>query len=399
MGKSKRTGAPRHTRKQSRAAMPPVAPVMLGDVSAALEKLAPLHLAESWDNVGLLSGEKSAKVQRVLLAMDLTPTVYDEALRQHADLLVVYHPPIFKPLKTLRVDSQEPPALAIKLATHHVWIYSPHTALDTVEGGTNDVLANLLGAQVTGSFSNYPAQGSYLKLVTFVPQAAIETVAQAVFAAGAGHIGVKSKYKQCSFRTPGTGTFFGDHSTNPAVGQKDQLEHVPEIRFETILPAGIAGQVVSALRSAHPYEEPAFDLLKIKTPPESVGLGRFAKLPNSLTVKELALRAKRKLGLPTATIMGEPDRAVTTLAIMAGSSGRMALDQAFNKQPYDCLITGELKHHDALAYHAAGIAAICLGHAQSERPVLGMLQRALERQFDGLKVSICSSEGGIATVL
>jgi len=360
----------------------------LGQVTAALENIAPLHLAEAWDNVGLLSGEKSAPVRRVLLAMDLTPAVYADALAQRADLVFLYHPPIFKPLKNIRNDGQDPPALALKLATHKIWVYAPHTALDTVAGGTNDVLAALLGATVTGSFSNQPGQGSYLKLVTFVPESAVERVAEAVFAAGAGHIGTKSKYTRCSFRTPGTGTFFGDESTHPAVGQRGQLEQVAEIRLETILPADRAAAVVSALRCSHPYEEPAFDLLRMESPPETVGLGRLAQLAQPITLRKLAALGKRKLGVKTVGVLGDPDRPISSLALMAGSSGRMPLDVLRKGGNFDCLITGELKHHDVLAFHAAGVAALCFGHAESERPVLGMVQRSLREQLGGLDVSI-----------
>ena len=394
MAKKKNPGAKRKVSPGK-----PGAKYTLAQLAAALETIAPLHLAEAWDNVGLLAGRPKATIRRVLLAIDLSPAVYQECLDRRADLLLVYHPPIFKPLKTLRVDSNEPPALAIALAARGVAIYAPHTALDTAAGGTNDVLAELLGAKVTGSFSNYPAKGSYLKLVTFVPEESVEPVADALFAAGAGHIGIKSKYTHCSFRTPGTGTFWGDASTHPAVGQKGRLERVPEIRLETILPAGLAGDVVGALRQSHPYEEPAFDLLKMETPLESVGLGRFARLPTELTLLDLARRAKRRVGVASVGILGNPKRKVSTLAVMAGSSGRMALDQAFRRQPFDCLITGELKHHDALAYHSAGIAALCLGHAESERPVLMMLQRTLERQFPGLRILRSAQETSLMNVL
>src|SRR4051812_42659787 len=204
--------------------------VTLAEITEAMERIAPTHLAEAWDNVGLLSGHRSSTVKKVLLSIDLTPAVHDEAIRLGADLLLVYHPPIFKPIKHLRIDGDEPPALAVALASYGIWIYSPHTALDTVEGGTNDVLAGRLGATVTGSFSHYPAMGEFLKLVTFVPEGEVEKVADAVFEAGAGHIGQRAKYEKCSFRVHGHGTFQGDESSNPAVGTAGQYERVPEVR-------------------------------------------------------------------------------------------------------------------------------------------------------------------------
>ncbi len=275
------------------AKAPNTGAITLETFSAAMERIAPVHLAEAWDNVGLLSGHRSSLVKKVLVSIDLTPAVHDEAIRLGVDLLVSYHPPIFKAMKHLRIDGDEPPALAVALASYGIWIYSPHTALDTVDGGTNDVLAERLGAKVTGSFSYYPAIGDFLKFVTFVPESEIEQVAEAVFAAGAGRIGTQAKYEKCSFRSSGFGTFQGDNDSNPAVGVAGHYERVPEIRFETILPQSRAGDVIAALRRAHPYEEPAFDLLKMETPPEAVGMGRYATLPRTERLGDFARRCKK----------------------------------------------------------------------------------------------------------
>lgn len=356
----------------------------LSDIAAAMETIAPLHLAEAWDNVGLLSGHRTSLVQRVLLTIDITPAVHDEAIAKDIDLIISYHPPIFKPLKHLRIDGDEPPALAVALASFGVWVYSPHTALDTAPDGTNDVLAEALGARVTGSFSHYPARGTYLKLVTFVPESDLEKVADAVFAAGAGHIGTKAKYTRCSFRTGGTGTFMGNReSAAPAVGAAGVYEHVPEIRFETILPAPLAGDVIDALRRAHPYEEPAFDLLRMETPPEQVGLGRYAEFDQPIALGELLARGKKVLKVSQAQCLGKTRRKIRTLALVAGAAGRLGLDQAH--QPYDCLITGELKHHEQIAYAAGGKACLMFGHASTERPVLASLAKRLKKQLPTLE--------------
>lgn len=365
--------------------------VTLGSFAAAMERIAPLHLAESWDNVGLLSGHRTSLVKKVLLTIDITEAVHDEALATGADLVVSYHPPIFKPLAHLRINGNEPPALAVALASHGVWVYSPHTALDTVDGGTNDVLADRVGARVTGSFSHYAAKGEYLKLVTFIPEANVDQVAEALFAAGCGHIGTKSKYTHCSFRTVGTGTFFGDEHTNPAVGQKGQLERVPEIRLETILPVDAAGEVVNALKRAHPYEEPAFDLLKMQTPPEAVGLGRFAELDKDMTLSAFAARCKKALRVPRVWVVGNPEQPVRRLALVAGSCDRLVLDRA-DRAKYDCVLTGELKHHHMLAYQAAGAAVVCVGHGNSERPVLETLAGRIANALPTLQISLSAAD-------
>jgi len=368
--------------------------VTLAQFSAAMERIAPTHLAEQWDNVGLLSGHRSSTVKKALLSIDLTQAVHDEAIRLGGDLLLVYHPPIFKPIKHLRIDGDEAPALAVALASFGIWIYSPHTALDTVEGGTNDVLAQVIGAKVTGSFSHYPALGEFLKLVTYVPQADLDKVAEAVFAAGAGRIGNRAKYRRCSFRMLGQGTFQGDESSHPAVGEAGRFERVAEVRLETILPANLAGEVINALRQAHPYEEPAFDLLKMVTPPEQVGLGRYAELPRATTLGDFAAVCKETLGGNAAAIVGDPKRRVRTLALVAGSADRLPLEQA--KKPYDCVITGELKHHHMLAYQAAGIGVILLGHSETERPVLPVLGRRLKSALPSLQIIISKADRGPA---
>ena len=360
--------------------------VALGALRGKLEALAPLHLAESWDNVGLLSGDDTKLIARVLLAVDVTPAVADEAVRTGADLLVSYHPPIFSPLKALRTSDRQAPALAVDLATRGIWVYAPHTALDTAAGGTNDVLAAAVGATVSGSFVHQPGRGSTLKLVVFVPADAVERVADAVYDAGAGNIGAKARYTQCSYRTAGMGTFLGDDSTNPAIGRRGRLERVPEVRFETVLPAARAGAVAQALLRAHPYEEPAFDLLPMVAPPEAVGLGRYAELAQPTTLAAFAEQCKHALGLPAAQVVGDPRRRISRLGIVAGSAGTLGLDSA-DPARYDCMLTGELKHHHMLAYAAAGLCAVCLGHGNTERPVLNHLARELRQAFRTLKVS------------
>ena len=363
-------------------------PLFLSELTAYLEKIAPLHLAESWDHVGLLSGSPSARINRVLITLDLTRSVADEAIAGAADLLVCYHPPIFKPMVDLRLGGNNPENLAVELASKNIWIYSPHTALDAAPGGTNDTLANLLGVPVCGSMSYRATAGRYLKLVTFVPESAVERVAEAVYKAGAGHIGPSSRYSQCSFRTPGTGTFFGDEGAVPAVGQKGQLERVSEIRFETVLPATLAGAVVAALKQAHPYEEPAFDLLMMENPPADVGLGRLAELKTPLSLQSLAGRIRQSLHLAQVQLIGRKNERLRRLAIVAGSAGRLPLEALKRGEVFDCVITGELKHHDMLALRAAGLSAICLGHAESEKPVLMALRNRLRQEFTALSISI-----------
>ncbi len=348
-----------------------------------LDTAIPGHFAEPWDKVGLLVGPRREirerqKIRHILIALDLTPAVRDQCLTQKIDLLICYHPPIFKPLDRLCVQGDTPADLAVELAQNKIWIYSPHTALDVAHGGTNDVLAQALGLSPRGSLMLRPPAEKHLKLVVFVPENHVEEVASAVFDAGAGKIGTFSRYTQCSFRTPGTGTFFGDSSTSPAVGTSGRLEFVREIRFETIVPESCVPAVIAALRRAHPYEEPAFDLLVMEGEKTEPGMGRIADISGGETLKTLGRRCKKMLGLKSLHVRGAENRRIKTVGIMAGSCGTLPLQGA---AAIDCIITGELKHHDQLAFQAADVAVIMLGHAESENPVLSHLVARLNAAF------------------
>ncbi len=372
------------------------APNRIGTLQIILDYLnavLPLHFAEPWDKVGLLAGPRSdicnrQKIRRILIALDLTPAVRDQCVAQKVDLLICYHPPIFKALDRLCVLGDTPADLAVELAQNKIWIYSPHTALDVADGGTNDVLSQALGLSPRASLILRQPAEKHLKLVAFVPENHVEEMASAVFDAGAGKIGKLSRYTQCSFRTPGTGTFFGDTSTSPAVGTSGRLEFVREIRFETILPESCVPEVIAALRRVHPYEEPAFDLLVMEAEKTEPGMGRIADVNGDETLETLARRCKKMLDLKSVQVVGSAGRRIKTVGIMAGSCGTVPLQGVMKM---DCMITGELKHHDQLAFQAAGIAVIILGHAESEDPVLASLVTRLTAAFPASRTELANT--------
>jgi dinuclear metal center YbgI/SA1388 family protein len=226
--------------------------MQLSTIIAILEEIAPPSLAESWDNVGLLSGDPNQDISGILLTIDYSPAVAEEARANQCDLVIAYHPPIFHPLKRLVAGS-----LVFDAIRRGVAIYSPHTALDVAEGGTNDLLADVLGLTDRQPLRPGELKPTQYKLVVFVPVEAVQRVSRALFEAGAGNIG---NYSSCSFRSPGTGTFFGREGARPAVGEAGRLEQVEEVRLETIVPITGVNAVLGALRQSHPYEEPAYDL-------------------------------------------------------------------------------------------------------------------------------------------
>jgi dinuclear metal center YbgI/SA1388 family protein len=348
--------------------------MILRDLLAEFEAIAPTAYAESWDNVGLLVGDPTQPITRALLAIDYTPEVAAEAAREKCELVIAYHPPIFAPVKRLT-----PPDVLYESIRRGVAIYSPHTALDVAEGGTNDLLADVLGLGDRQPLRLIEPKARAYKLTTFVPEASLETVAEALFDAGAGRIG---NYTRCSFRTAGTGTFVGDETTNPTVGEPGKFERAPEVKLETLCPIDRVADILTALRHSHPYEEPAFDLIKLAAPLEKVGQGRIGVMPPT-PVTELIDRIKRDLALERVLVAGPTaDATITRAAVLAGA-GREHLKDAI-AQGAKLYLTGEIPHHDALAAAKAGVTVVATLHSNSERATLRRLRDRLAEAAGGV---------------
>ncbi len=395
-----------------------VRPTTVGEAARALDELAPPALAQAWDNVGLLAGDREAVCRRVLLCIDLMPAVLEEAIAGKADLIVAYHPPIFKPVSRLIAQSDGPDALVHRAIRTGIAIYSSHTALDAAEGGTNDVMAGLCGLSDVQPFEYVSTGPRQFKLVTFVPEAGggetapaglagevpsgsrdlpgrpLQEVAEALFAAGAGRIG---DYEQCSFRLSGEGTFFGTEGTSPRVGRRGRLERVSETRLEVVVPAGRLPEVVAALRRAHPYEEPAFDVYPLEGEP-AAGIGRVGSLPDGTTLGKLAAQLKKATGSRVAMMVGAPGTRVRRAAVCVGAAGRLPLEKPRSADA-DVIVTGEIRHHDALTLLRLGKCAVALGHWESERPALAPLGRRLVQRLPGLRVMLSRREVGPLTAV
>ena len=356
-------------------------------VCAALERLAPIRLAQDWDNVGLLAGDRHAPVRRVMLCIDLMPKVVAEALRRRVQLVVAYHPPIFKPIGRLITPSHDPSDAVYRCIVAGVAIYSTHTALDAAEGGTNDVIAGFCGLRETQPLEYVGgAEEGECKLVTFAPPEHADEIAQAIFDAGAGRIG---DYEKCSFRIPGTGTFHGGESTRPVIGQAGRYETVNEIRLEAVTRRRALPAVVAALRRAHPYEEPAFDLYPLQAEPAR-GIGRYGDLPRPTKLGTLARHLKKATGAAGVQRVGDPETTVRRAIICVGAAGSLPFKAGVGKG--DVVVTGEIRHHDALAILRHEAAAIALGHWTSERPVLSSFREHLMQLVNGIEVVISETD-------
>jgi dinuclear metal center YbgI/SA1388 family protein len=357
----------------------------LRDFVSAMEQIAPTRYAESWDNVGLLVGDPEQPVNRAMLMIDYTSAVAIEAQEANCDAIVAYHPPMFDAVK--RITSTSSSSLIFDAIRRGVAIYSPHTALDVADGGTNDLLADVLMLNDRAPLKLAETKATTCKLVTFVPAEHVEKVSEALFAAGAGRIG---KYSSCSFRSPGTGTFFGEAGTKPAVGQAGRLERADEIRIETVVPIDRIEQVIRALKQAHPYEAPAFDLNQLAAPPEGMGTGRVGKLPGDVTGDMLINRIKRELAIDRVLVAGDITRLVKRAAVCAGACGNL-LDDAI-AQRCDFYLTGEMRHHDAIKAAAAGMIVVCTLHSNSERAALKRLRDRLIQALPGLHVQLSQQD-------
>ena len=348
----------------------------VADLARAMEDIAPTRWAADWDNVGLLVGDSAAPLSRVLLTIDCTSSVVEEASQQGCEAIVSYHPPIFGGQKRFLA-----PSAAYAAARAGIAVYSPHTAFDAAPGGTNDVLAEAIGLSSRSPLRPVGDGRAALKLVTFVPAEHVDSVSQALFAAGAGRIG---NYTSCSFRSPGTGTFLGGEGSSPVVGQAGRLEEAPELRLETVVRGADVAAVVQALRRTHPYEEPAFDLVPLASPPGSAGFGRLGTLPNKVALRDIVARLKAALGCAHVLAVGPVDRPVQRVALSVGSGGELLPDA--RSAGAHVFVTGELRHHDALAASAAGVSVLCTLHSTSERLALGPLGTMLEKHLAGVEI-------------
>lgn len=344
-----------------------------------LEQFAPSALAASWDNVGLLLGDRNARVERVMTCLTVTPESAAEAVAERTELIVTHHPILFRPIQRLTADSADGRML-LALARAGVAVYSPHTAFDNTRGGINEILAQKVGLQELAPLR--PGTGAkQCKVAVFVPENDLAKVSDALFAAGAGLIGA---YRECSFRLAGTGTFFGSDSTNPTVGQKGRREEVNELRLEVVCPEATVDTAIAAMRKAHSYEEPAYDVYPLRPATLPPGDGRVGKLAEALPLGRLAESLKALLGCRTVPFVGDAQRVVERVAIVCGAGGELLADAV--RARADVLLTGELRFHDYLSAQARGIALVLPGHYATERIGVDELAVRLQQQWPDLKV-------------
>lgn len=350
----------------------------IADLAAHLEAYAPIRLAAEWDNVGLLLGDRSQACQRVMTCLTITAESASEAIDRQASLVVTHHPILFRPVQRLTTDTSDG-SLLWRLACAGVAVYSPHTAFDDAALGINARLAERL--ELRDVVPLRARHASSCKLVVFVPAQDLDAVANALFAAGAGRIG---HYRECSFRHEGVGTFFGSEATNPTVGQKGRREEVREYRLEVVCPQEQVEGIVAAMRKAHSYEEPAYDIYPLLAQESREGQGRVGALPAPATLGEFAKRVREQLGSGLVQICGPAERPVQRVALACGAAAEFLKDAI--KARADVFLTGEARFHDCLSARSQGIGLVLAGHYATERFAVEELAESIKGSFGNLEV-------------
>lgn len=348
----------------------------------ALNAKYSLSRAAGWDKVGLLIGDENSPFEKILIAHEVTHEVLDAAADYQA--LVVYHPPLFRPLENLNFQDHSV-RLAARCIAQNLNVIAVHTALDHAPSpnALGDKLAQSLGLQNIEVLSPYGFE-ALCKIVVFVPDAALDKVQNAMWDAGAGEIG---RYDCASFRAKGTGTFRPLEGANPHVGKIGNLESAEEWRLEIIASEAKKNEIIRAMKAAHPYEEVAFDIIAMqnKETNQAFGAARVGTLGGSTPFAAYAREIAEKVHAPNLRIV-QAKKEIQKIACVPGSGASYI--SAAVRAGCDCLVTGDIKHHDALQAKALGISIIDVTHVATERAAIGMLADALS----DLNVEIVRSE-------
>ena len=359
--------------------------VRLAGVIDVLDEAYPPGLAESWDSVGLVCGDPDDMLSSVTIAVDATAAVVDEV--PEGGLLLAHHPLLLRGVDTVAASTAKG-ALVHRLIRSGRSLFTAHTNADSASPGVSDALAHALGLTVEAVLEPAQVVPGLDKWVIFVPAENAEAVRAAVFAAGAGRIG---DYSQCSWSVTGTGQFLPGDGAAPAIGSVGAVEKVVEDRVEVVAPAQARREVLLAMRAAHPYEEPAFDIVALAPPPADVGLGRVGSLtqPESLSAFVSRVRA----GLPQTSwgvrAAGDPDMTVSRVAV-CGGAGDSLLDAAAAAGVH-AYVTADLRHHPADEHcRVSDVALIDVAHWASEYPWCEQAADVLRSAFGAdLSVRVC----------
>ncbi|TCO80018.1 Nif3-like dinuclear metal center hexameric protein [Marinisporobacter balticus] len=361
----------------------------LATVINIMESIAPPYLGENWDNVGLHIGQHDRSIRRILVCLEVTEAIIDEAVYKNIDMIICHHPLIFKTIKHIRTDNPIE-KMIYRLIKKDIALYCAHTNLDIAHGGTNDVLAKFLNITETKPLIISDKE-KYFKLAVYVPKTHVQKVSEAICSEGAGHIG---NYSHCTFQTEGVGTFKPLDETNPFIGDIGNIEKVEEQKIETIVLKENLNKVIQSMLTVHPYEEVAYDIIPLKNQIHKHGLGRVGKLVKPIEVGEFCEAIKSKLGIKFVRVIGNLDKTIQKIGVCTGS-GAAFIEDAY-KARCDCYITGDVKYHDAQYALSLGITLIDAGHFETEyivcEPLAEGLKKMIEKDDYDLEIVLASND-------
>jgi len=352
--------------------------IKVRDVMDVMESWAPSSLAESWDNIGLMTGDPDSDVSHVFVTLDVTEYVLDAAIEHQAPMVISHHPPIFKPLQTLtgRNASQY---IIVQAVKHDIPLFTAHTNLDQAPEGVSATLADTLGLR---SVSFLETTAGAVKFVTFVPPDHTDKVREAAGAAGAGIIG---EYSFCSYTVHGTGTYMPSEKADPYEGSAGKLSRCGEDRIEMIVPSPFIKRVVEAARAAHPYEEMAYDIIPLSNTANVFGYGAIGELEAPMTREAFIDRVSAALRIRPCHVSEGKMKQVQRIAVLGGS-GKDFIGRALSAHA-DVFVTGEIGYHDFLSY-GREIMLVDATHRATELPVLETIRKRLSQSDIGKEISI-----------
>lgn len=340
---------------------------------------APLPLQDGFDNAGMQVGLTDAEVTGVLLCLDVTESIVDEAVASGCNLIVSHHPLIFSPLKKITGRTYVERSI-LKALSHGIAIYSAHTNIDNAPGGVNYRIADKLGLQNVRIL--VPKENALLKLSVYVPVAHADAVREALFAAGCGHIG---NYDSCSYNAAGFGTFRAGEGCTPFCGSVGTLHKEEEVRIDTVMPAYLKTGVIKALLAAHPYEEPAFDIYPLQNDWAAAGAGVVGELPSPVDERSFLQNVKEIFATGCVKHTKFLGKNIRTVALCGGAGGSFA--SAALSAGADLYITGEARYHDLFSYEERMLMAV-IGHYESERFTMEIFEEIISKACPEVPVRI-----------
>ena len=310
----------------------------INQIIETLEKWAPTSYAEDFDNVGLLVGDKNRTCTGAIITHDVSEIVVEEAIAAKCNFIICFHPIIFKGLSTITGKNYVEKTV-LKAIENKIAIYAIHTALDNHQHGVSYHLGQQINLEQQRIL--IPQKKSLYHLTTYVPEKHKEELLNALHQAGAGSIG---NYSLCSFSTKGYGQFYGNKNSSPAIGEKESLTHVEEIKISLVVPKHAKHEVIDTLKKNHPYESVAYELTAVENQHPNVGLGSIGQLKTALPLNEFLTLIKTKLNTPFIRHNETHHKTIKKVAVLGGS-GSFCIDAA-KSQGADALITADLKYHD-----------------------------------------------------